>query len=50
MTTRLIKLTLWAAAAFWLFLTLVLVEGSFGHDGLLCEWGYTLHSKDNGCE
>lgn len=50
MTTRLIKLTLWAAAAFWLFLTLVLVEGSFGHDGLLCEWGYTLHSEDNGCE
>lgn len=48
MSTRL-KLALWAIAALCLFLALVVVEGSFGHDGLLCEWGYTLQSGDNGC-
>lgn len=28
---------------------LVLLEGSFGPDGLLCEWGITTGETSNGC-
>lgn len=40
LTLRLLRAILITAAAFFLFLVLLLLEASGGHDGWLCEWGY----------
>ena len=39
----------WALAAVVLIVLLVFFEGSFGHDGLLCEWGIDTGPTSDGC-
>jgi hypothetical protein len=38
--SRLEKTIAWVGGLFLVALMLVMVQASFGHDGLLCEWGY----------
>jgi hypothetical protein len=40
MMTRSDKIIAWVVGLFVLFVMLILVEASGGHDGYLCEWGY----------
>lgn len=39
----------WVLVALVFAALLVMVEGSFGHDGLLCEWGIDTGATSNGC-
>ena len=50
--SRVGKVLAWAAGLFALLLVLILLEGSGGHDGYLCEWGYDIDGErmgDSGC-
>jgi hypothetical protein len=47
------KLAAWAGGLNVLMFVLLLLEGSGGHDGWLCEWGYDMDGAatgDTGCE
>lgn len=50
--SRAAKFFAWVGALIVLLFMLMIVEGTGGHDGWLCEWGYDMDGEgtgDTGC-